>query len=92
MKADLIISGGTVITADKENSIKEAVAVKENKIIYAGDEKGVEIFKSPETKKIGLKGRTLIPGFVESHLHTAVMGINQLAIDCRPSAVSSQEK
>lgn len=51
MKADLIISGGTVITVDKENSIKEAVAVKENKIIYVGDEKGAEKFKGPETKK-----------------------------------------
>lgn len=91
MKADLIISGGTVITVDKENSIKEAVAVKENKIIYVGDEKGAEKFKGPETEKINLKGRSLIPGFVESHLHTAVMGINQLAIDCRPSSVSSIE-
>ena len=36
MSADLIISGGSVITVDKENRIAEAVAVKGNKIIYVG--------------------------------------------------------
>lgn len=91
MSADLIISGGSVITVDKENRIAEAVAVKGNKIIYVGNQKGVEKFRSTKTKEIDLKGRSLIPGFIESHLHTAVMGLNSLTIDCRPSAVHSIE-
>ena len=91
MSADLIISGGSVITVDKENRIAEAVAVKGNKIIYVGNQKGVEKFRSTKTKEIDLKGGSIIPGFIESHLHTAVMGLNSLTIDCRPSAVHSIE-
>ena len=55
MSADLIISGGSVITVDKENRIAEAVAVKGNKIIYVGNQKGVEKFRSTKTKEIDLK-------------------------------------
>lgn len=91
MYADLIIKGGPVITVDKDNNIQEAVAVKGNKIIYVGSEDTVMNYKADNTKIIDLKGRSLIPGFIESHIHTAVMGVNALAIDCRPSAVSSIE-
>lgn len=77
MSADLIISGGSVITVDKENRIAEAVAVKGNKIIYVGNQKRVEKFRSTKTKEIDLKGRSLIPGFIESHLHTAVMATGE---------------
>ncbi|MDO4544758.1 MAG: amidohydrolase [Bacillota bacterium] len=91
MTADLIITGGPVITVDKNNSVHRAVALKGNKILYVGSEEGVKAFQGENTQVIRLNGRTLIPGFIESHIHTAVMGVNALAVDCRPSAVSSIE-
>lgn len=89
MLADIIFKGGPVITVDKNNTIARAAAIKGNKIIYVGSEDGVESFIGENTKVIDLAGRSLIPGFIESHVHTAVMGANAMAIDCRPSAVSS---
>lgn len=91
MWADLIITGGPVITVDKDDSIKEAVAVKGDKIIYVGTMEGVKTFEGENTKIIDIKGRCVVPGFIDSHLHTAVMGANSLTIDCRPSAVFSIE-
>lgn len=91
MPADIIFKGGNVITVDKENNIAQAVAVKGNKIIYVGSVDGVDQFADENTKIIDLKGKCLIPGFIESHIHTAVMGANAMTIDCRPSAVSSIE-
>jgi len=89
MSADFIFTGGPVITVDKDNTIAQAAAVKGNTIIYVGTPEGAAAFKGENTKVIDLKGRCLIPGFIESHVHTAVMGANALAIDCRPSAMSS---
>lgn len=89
MSADIIFKGGPVITVDKNNTTAQAVAVKGNKIVYVGSNEGVDAFIGVNTKIVDLTGKCLIPGFVESHIHTAVMGANAMAIDCRPSAVSS---
>ena len=89
MKADLILTGGSILTVDKNNSIHEAVAIIDNKIAQVGSSEEIKKLQGPETKTIELCGRSVIPGFIESHIHTAVMGVNALAIDCRPSAVDS---
>ncbi|MDO5124714.1 MAG: amidohydrolase, partial [Eubacteriales bacterium] len=91
MQADLIIKGGSIITVDKNNNVFDAVAIKDNKILYVGNEDTALTFKGDNTKIIELNGRSAVPGFIDSHMHTAVMGVNALAIDCRPSAVSSIE-
>lgn len=89
MIADMILTGGNIITVNKNDDVFRAVAVKDNKIIYVGSEEGAEEYKGETTKVIELNGRSVTPGFIDSHLHTAVMGANSLTIDCRPSAVSS---
>ena len=91
MHADLILTGGSVITVDKDNSIHRAVAVTGNTILAAGTEEEISRLAGENTAVIELNGRSVVPGFIESHIHTAVMGVNALAIDCRPSAVSSIE-
>ncbi len=42
-----------------------------------------------KSKKIDLAGRSLVPGFVDSRLHTAVLGANTIAIDCKYPQVKS---
>ncbi|HML37512.1 MAG TPA: amidohydrolase family protein, partial [Bacillota bacterium] len=90
-EADLVFRNGPVLTVNSKNEIAEAAAVKENKIIFVGREEDVKKYIGEKTTVIDLKGRSLIPGFIESHLHTAVMGANSLAIDCRSPGVSSIE-
>jgi predicted amidohydrolase YtcJ len=91
MKADIIIYNGPVITVDPQNSIASAVAINDNKIIYVGDNETALSFKQNNTKLVDLKGRSLVPGFIDSHLHMAVFGANSIAIDCRSPKVSSIE-
>lgn len=91
MIADLVLTRGNVITVDSKDTINEAVAIKGNKIVFTGTSEEAKNFIGEETQVIDLNGRSVVPGFIESHIHSAVMGVNSLAIDCRPSAVSSVE-
>jgi predicted amidohydrolase YtcJ len=89
--ADIVFYNGPVITVNSKNEIAEAVAVKGNKISFIGNEGEINKYIDQNTKVIDLKGRSLIPGFIDSHLHTALVGANSLAIDCRSPGISSIE-
>ncbi len=91
MKADVIFVNGSVLTDDKNDSIHEALAVKDNIIIFVGTGNDVIKYADAKSEIIDLKGRSLIPGFIDSHIHTAVFGANSLAVDCRSPGVSSIE-
>jgi len=68
-KADYVFKNGAVYTMDPKAPKAEAVAVTGKKISYVGDTKGAEAFVGKDTKVIDLKGKMLLPGFVESHIH-----------------------
>ncbi|GGD86639.1 amidohydrolase [Maribacter cobaltidurans] len=59
----------------------EAVAVKENKILFVGSLADAEKYKGDITKVIDLKGRTMAPGLIEGHGHFMGLGYNELNLD-----------
>ena len=66
-EADLLFYNGRVLTVDANFSVKSAVAVKDGKIIAVG---GKELRAAYHAKtEIDLAGRTLMPGFIDTHLH-----------------------
>lgn len=67
--ADFIFKNGVVYTIERKSPKAEAVAVTGKKIAYVGTNKGVDAFVGSNTKVIDLKGRMLLPGFVEAHIH-----------------------
>jgi len=67
--ADVIFHNGKVLTVDKDFSIAEAVAVSGNKIAAVGKNQDVLQLAGPNTLKIDLQGRTLVPGLIDTHLH-----------------------
>jgi len=79
--ADLIIKGGTIYTVNDNQPTVEAVAVKDNKILFAGSEEEVEKYLSEETQQIDLAGKTMTPGFIEGHGHFMGLGYNELNVD-----------
>ncbi len=79
--ADLIIHGGKIYTVEDNNPIVEAVAVKGDKIIFAGAEKEAEKFKNEKTQLIDLQGKTMTPGFIEGHGHLFGLGFNELTLN-----------
>ena len=59
MKADRIIKNAVIFTSDKDNPQATALAVKDGKFIYVGDEAGLSAFEGPVTD---LGGRFIMPG------------------------------
>ncbi len=79
--ADLIIKGGTIYTVETDNTTVEAVAVKGDTIVYAGDLAGLSKYEGEQTKVIDLVGKTMTPGFIEGHGHFMGLGYNELNLD-----------
>jgi predicted amidohydrolase YtcJ len=79
--ADLIIRGGKIYTANDAQPEVEAVAVKGDKILFAGSEKEAEQFKNDQTKVIDLQGKTMTPGFIEGHGHLQGLGFQELTLN-----------
>src|SRR6056297_2521842 len=74
MDASLIMYNGKIITVDKNDTITEAIALKENKIIDTGRFTKLKEYQNRDTLLIDLKGRTVMPGIVDSHNHTGAAG------------------
>lgn len=68
--ADLVLINGKVITVDARDRIASSVAVQGNRIVAVDDTKS---WIGPNTKIIDLKGRALLPGFIDSHSHVEGM-------------------
>ena len=79
--ADMVISGGDIYTTDKNSPVVEAVAVVNDKIVYAGNLSGIEKFKGERTLLIDLQGKTMTPGFIEGHAHFFGVGYFELDLD-----------
>lgn len=77
--ADMIFYGGPIVTVNAKNQEVQALAVQNGKIVAVGTKESVvKDWQSGATKLIDLKGQTLMPGFVEPHVHilnTAVSDI-----------------
>ncbi|EEM59386.1 MULTISPECIES: amidohydrolase [Bacillus cereus group] len=69
--ADTIFINGNVYTVEAKQPWAEAVAIKNGEIIYVGNTKGAKKYKNKNTKIIDLKGKMLLPAFVDSHLHAS---------------------
>ncbi len=68
--ADLVLINGTFYTADSSHTFAEAVAVKNQRIIHVGSNEDIASYIGPPTKTMDLNGKMVLPGFIETHLHT----------------------
>ena len=82
MKADLIILNARVLTMDRDLPRAQAVAVAAGRIVAVGITADMAALTGPQTRVFDAGGRTLLPGFVESHLHLVLGGseLSQLQI------------
>ncbi|MER9845806.1 amidohydrolase [Mesorhizobium sp. M0106] len=67
--ADLIVTNARVLTMDEGNPAAEAVAIKDGNILAVGDRRTIEALKGPATKIIDAQGGSVVPGFIEAHMH-----------------------
>ena len=90
--ADLVFRGGTVWTADAARPTATAVAVRNGRISYVGDDPGVQPFVGAATRVIDLQAGMLLPGFHDSHVHIVQGGLGlascHLSMDATAQAVA----
>jgi predicted amidohydrolase YtcJ len=76
--ADLVLVGGSVLTMDPAGPTASAVAVGGGRILAVGDDDSVARHAGPSTRRIELRGRSLLPGFIDAHVHPVLAGIELL--------------
>ena len=78
--ADTIITNARVYTVNPQQKWAEAIAVRADKIIFVGDAKSAESYKGPSTKVIDAKGKLVLPGFTDCHVHfmSGSLGLTQV--------------
>lgn len=67
--ADRVYRNGVVFTADASHPTAEALAIRDGRIVYVGDDAGVAALIAPATVSVDLGGRFLMPGLVDGHMH-----------------------
>lgn len=82
-RASLILENADVRTMDTVTPRASAVAISEGRIIAVGDTKDLASLATPETKRVDLEGKLLLPGFMDSHFHYFqwAMGRSQMNLD-----------
>jgi len=78
---DLILHGATVILADPPGKTVSAVAVKADRIVYAGSDEEALALKGPRTRVVDLAGRSVIPGLIDAHGHVGSLGFSLTSVD-----------
>ena len=75
---DLILTNGRVLTIDADNTEAEAVAVKMGRILAVGSSREISALKGAGTQVLDLRGRTVLPGLTDPHVHLADDGAASL--------------
>jgi predicted amidohydrolase YtcJ len=81
--ADTIITNAKVYTVNPQQKWAEAIAVRADKIIFVGDAKSADSYKGPSTKVIDAKGKLVLPGFTDCHVHfmSGSLGLTQVDLN-----------
>lgn len=79
--ADVVFTGGTIMTMDSTAPSAEAVALRDGRIVYVGPEEGAQRWIGTGTVIVPLAGRTLLPGFVDAHIHPVSSGVELAGCD-----------
>ena len=79
--ADLVLTGGRVVTVDTADTEVEAVAVRGSDIMALGSSDEIAEYIGSDTQVVELEGRLAIPGFIEGHGHFLGLGSSLLVLD-----------
>ena len=73
--ADLVLLGGEILTLDNASTEVRALAIRDGKIVFTGDDDQAKNFVGSGTQVINLGGKTVIPGLIDSHIHAIRAGL-----------------
>ncbi|HVL12185.1 MAG TPA: amidohydrolase family protein, partial [Gemmata sp.] len=76
--ADLIVHNAKVVTVDAKFSVAEAVAARGGKLVAVGANAEVLKLRGEKTRVIDAKGRTVLPGLYDSHVHPVGAALSEV--------------
>jgi predicted amidohydrolase YtcJ len=79
--ADLIFINGNVYTANEKQPHAEAIAVKGDRIVFAGSNAEVKKYQSGQTRVVDLDGGTVVPGMTDAHHHLEGVGFREMTLN-----------
>ena len=81
--ADTVVRHTNVITIDPRNPRAQAVAMRDGRFVAVGDDDSVADLVGPDTQVMDLQGKTVLPGFIDAHIHVLSSGVRHvMAADC----------
>src|SRR2546422_2842420 len=81
LHADLVLKGATILTMDAKDSVAQTVAVKHGHIVGVGTDADVEGLIGRGTHVLDCRGKTIVPGFIDSHTHNTLVGEFRYSFD-----------
>ncbi len=83
IQADLVLQNANVITIDRQRPRARSVAVRDGKFFAIGDGDNISDLVGPGTEVLDVAGKTVLPGFIDAHIHVLSSGIRHvMAADC----------
>jgi predicted amidohydrolase YtcJ len=89
LPADVVLWHGRVHTVNATNAVADAVAIAGERIIAVGSDAAIREHVRPATRVIDLRGRSVVPGFLDNHIHLESFARQLSWVDCSVGAVSS---
>ena len=88
--ADTVLLGGRVWTGESDawppaGAEPTALAIRSGMVVAVGTDAGIERFAGPDTRRISLQGRRVVPGFVDDHVHLMSGGLDLEEVQLRPA-------
>jgi len=88
--ADLVLRNGAIYTVDAARSWAEAVAVRDGRIVYVGSNAGLGTLVGASTRVHDLRGRMVVPGMQDAHIHPISGGIEALGCDLNTGKTAAE--
>lgn len=79
--ADIVFKNGNIYTANDKAPRAEAIAVKADRIVFAGSNADAQKYVGQRTRVVDLKGNTVLPGFTDSHQHLSGVGQREMTLN-----------
>ncbi len=89
-KPEVILYNATIYTMDPANPRAQAVAIAGGRFLAVGTNQEVNNLAYPGVRKIDIGNHTIVPGFIDAHIHTASSGLAHLKnVDCDLGSIAA---
>ena len=89
--ADVVLTNGKIITVDNRFTIAQAIAIKGDRFIAVGTNQDIAKLAGPNTRRIDLGGKAVIPGLIDAHAHL-MRGAETWTTEARFDDVASRKE